>query len=55
MANGSGVTTCDVNQLLKQFKEMQKMMRLLGKGAGGKGAGGKGRGGKGRPRMPMFG
>jgi signal recognition particle subunit SRP54 len=32
VANGSGATTADVNQLLKQFKEMQKMMRMLGKG-----------------------
>jgi signal recognition particle subunit SRP54 len=42
VANGSGNTTADVNQLLKQFKEMQKMMRLLGKGGrkGGKGKGG---------------
>ncbi len=31
IARGSGTTTQDVNQLLKQFKEMQKMMR----GAGG--------------------
>jgi len=30
VANGSGNTTADVNQLLKQFKEMQKMMKLLG-------------------------
>ncbi len=44
VANGSGMTTSDVNQLLKQFKEMQKMMRLLGKG-----------GGKGRSRVPTFG
>ncbi len=42
VANGSGNTTADVNQLLKQFKEMQKMMRLIGKGGrkGGKGKGG---------------
>jgi signal recognition particle subunit SRP54 len=32
VANGSGVTTSDVNALLKQFKEMQKMMRMLGRG-----------------------
>jgi signal recognition particle subunit SRP54 len=32
IATGSGTTTADVNQLLKQFKEMQKMM----KGFGGK-------------------
>ncbi|MGH9264444.1 MAG: hypothetical protein ACRD1D_07100, partial [Acidimicrobiales bacterium] len=41
---GSGTTTNEVNQLLKQFKDMQKMMRMLGKG-----------GGKGRPRVPSFG
>jgi signal recognition particle subunit SRP54 len=39
VANGSGNTTADVNQLLKQFKDMQKMMRMLGKG-GRKGKGG---------------
>ncbi|MCA1691106.1 MAG: signal recognition particle protein [Actinobacteria bacterium] len=33
VANGSGMTTSDVNQLLKQFKEMQKMMRLIGRGS----------------------
>jgi signal recognition particle subunit SRP54 len=38
VANGSGVTTSDVNQLLKQFKDMQKMMRMLGQG-GRKGGG----------------
>jgi signal recognition particle subunit SRP54 len=37
VANGSGVTTSEVNQLLKQFKEMQKMMKLLARGKGGKG------------------
>ena len=37
VANGSGVTTSEVNQLLKQFKEMQKMMKMLGRGKGGKG------------------
>ena len=30
IARGSGTSTQDVNQLLKQFKEMQKMMRSLG-------------------------
>jgi signal recognition particle subunit SRP54 len=44
VAQGSGTTTNEVNQLLKQFKDMQKMMRMLGKG-----------GGKGRPRVPSFG
>jgi signal recognition particle subunit SRP54 len=31
IANGSGMTTTDVNQLLKQFKEMQKMMKSFSK------------------------
>jgi signal recognition particle subunit SRP54 len=48
VANGSGTTTSDVNMLLKQFKEMQKMMKLLGKAGGGR-RNGKGRGGP-RPR-----
>jgi signal recognition particle subunit SRP54 len=47
VAQGSGTTTNEVNQLLKQFKDMQKMMRMFGKGGGG--------GGKGRPRVPSFG
>jgi signal recognition particle subunit SRP54 len=37
IAQGSGVTTSEVNQLLKQFKEVQKMMKSLGRGAGMKG------------------
>jgi signal recognition particle subunit SRP54 len=37
VANGSGATTSEVNQLLKQFKDMQKMMKLLARGKGGKG------------------
>src|SRR5688572_26582573 len=36
IAQGSGMTTTDVNQLLKQFKEMQKMMKSLGKGSKGR-------------------
>jgi signal recognition particle subunit SRP54 len=44
VANGSGMTTSDVNQLLKQFKEMQKMMRFLGR-----------KGGKGRLNVPSLG
>ncbi len=43
VAKGSGVTTSDVNALLKQFKEMQRMMKFLGKGARG-----------GRARMPSL-
>ena len=44
VAQGSGTTTNEVNQLLKQFKDMQKMMRMFG-----------GKGGNGRPRVPSFG
>ena len=33
IARGSGTSTQDVNALLKQFKEMQKMMRGMGQGA----------------------
>ncbi len=41
IANGSGTTTTEVNNLLRQFKEMQKMMRSLpmGKMLGGGGGG----------------
>jgi signal recognition particle subunit SRP54 len=35
IANGSGVKIAEVNQLLKQFQQMQQMMRLL-KGGGGR-------------------
>ena len=38
IANGAGVTTQDINQLLNQFKQIQKMMRSMG-GAGGMGKG----------------
>lgn len=34
VAAGSGTTVQDVNALLKQFREMQKMMKQLGKGGG---------------------
>ncbi len=34
VAAGSGTTVQDVNSLLKQFREMQKMMKQLGKGGG---------------------
>ncbi len=50
VAQGSGTTTNEVNQLLKQFKDMQKMMRMFGKSSKGPGGGGKG-----RPRVPSFG
>jgi len=34
IANGSGTSTTEVNNLVKQFREMQKMMRSLGPMAG---------------------
>jgi signal recognition particle subunit SRP54 len=37
IAKGAGVTVFDVNQLLKQFNEMRKMMKQLTAGGGGKG------------------
>jgi signal recognition particle subunit SRP54 len=39
IANGSGTTTSEVNAMLKQFKQVQQMMKSM---AGGK-----------RPKMPM--
>jgi signal recognition particle subunit SRP54 len=49
IAKGSGRTVQEVNRLLEQFKQMQKMMKSL------RGMGGKGRG-MGMPRLPgMFG
>jgi len=35
IANGAGVKVVDVNQLLKQFQQMQKVMKMM-KGGGGK-------------------
>ncbi len=53
IANGSGTTTSQVNQLLKQFKEMQRMMKSMG-GAGAKVMGGKAKKAKrGRVTPPM--
>jgi signal recognition particle subunit SRP54 len=50
IADGSGTTPTQVNQLVKQFREMQKMMRKMGGGPstpGGKGRKGKkGKGGR---------
>jgi signal recognition particle subunit SRP54 len=43
IANGSGSTTAEVNALLKQFKEMQRMMKGIG---GGKASGKPGKKGK---------
>jgi signal recognition particle subunit SRP54 len=46
IANGSGTTVGDVNRLVKQFSEMQKMMKRFGMAGGGKkGKKGKMRGG----------
>ena len=36
IAAGSGTTVQDVNQLLKQFSQMRKMMQQLTRAAGGK-------------------
>ncbi|MGQ0823524.1 MAG: signal recognition particle protein [Actinomycetota bacterium] len=53
IALGSGVSTSDVNQLLKQFKQMQQMMKgfgpMLGRRKGKKGKGGT------RPATPISG
>jgi signal recognition particle subunit SRP54 len=43
IANGSGTTTADVNQLLTRFREMQKMMRSAGLAGALPGARGRGR------------
>jgi signal recognition particle subunit SRP54 len=51
IAAGAGVQSTDVNQLLKQFKQVQQMMRsTMGQGKG-KGKGKKGR----RPKLPVGG
>lgn len=50
IAKGSGVTTSQVNLLLKQFKDVQKMMNSFGRVPGMKG---KGKGGiRGLPKLP---
>jgi signal recognition particle subunit SRP54 len=41
IAMGSGTTVADVNRLVKQFSEMQKMMKRMGIGAGKPGKKGK--------------
>ena len=51
IASGSGTTVQDVNALVKQFREMQKMMKQMGIMGGGKVGGGKGKR-KGRSGMP---
>jgi signal recognition particle subunit SRP54 len=35
IANGSGTSPAEINQLLNQFRQMQTLMRQLGRGAGG--------------------
>ncbi len=40
IANGSGTSTSEVNALLKQFREMQKLMKGMGKGGMGSALGG---------------
>jgi signal recognition particle subunit SRP54 len=56
IATGSGTTVQDVNQLVKQFREMQKMMKQMGiMGRGGKRKKGGGRGGLPKGLMDMFG
>jgi signal recognition particle subunit SRP54 len=57
IATGSGTTVQDVNQLVKQFREMQKMMKQMGiMGRGGKRKkGGGGRGMIPKGLMDMFG
>ena len=43
IARGSGTTPQDVNALLQQFKQMQKMMKMFTGGGGPKGSKGKGK------------
>jgi signal recognition particle subunit SRP54 len=47
IARGSGTSITDVNALIKQFREMQRMMKQLSNQGGGRGKGGRGKGGKG--------
>jgi len=57
IALGSGTTPSDINRLVKQFGEMQRMMKRFGLAGGtGRGAGGKGKqGNKGKRRAAMAG
>jgi signal recognition particle subunit SRP54 len=56
IAKGSGTQVSDVNKLVKQFSEMQKMMKRLGGGSGGGKGSGKGGKGSGRGGLgAMFG
>jgi len=45
IATGSGTTVQDVNELMREFKQMQKLMQQMGRG---------GKGGRGLPRLPGF-
>jgi signal recognition particle subunit SRP54 len=49
IANGSGTSPSDVNRLVKQFSEMQKMMKRFGMSGMGKGKKGRKRGLPGLP------
>ncbi len=51
IAKGCGRPVSEVNKLLEQFRDMQKMMKKMGGGPGG----GSGKGGGGMPRMPFGG
>ena len=51
IAKGCGRPVSEVNKLLEQFRDMQKMMKKMGGGPGGGG----GNGGGGMPRMPFGG
>jgi signal recognition particle subunit SRP54 len=56
IAAGSGTTVQDVNDLVKQFREMQKVMKQMGvMGRGGKRKKGGGRGQLPKGLMDMFG
>ena len=55
IANGSGTSTPEVNQLLRQFSEVQRLMKRFGIGAGGKKQKKKGKKGKGGGRVTAAG
>jgi signal recognition particle subunit SRP54 len=49
IAAGSGTQPNEINQLVRQFREMRKMMKQMGgKGRGGGASGGRSSGGRGR-------
>jgi signal recognition particle subunit SRP54 len=55
IAAGSGTSVQDVNMLVKQFRDMQKLMKQMGISGGGKGKRRRGRGGMPQNLMDMFG